>query len=150
MPGANSYQVWRNTTNSQGTATEIASGIKTTTYDDATAIPGTTYYYWVVAAQGSQASTPGAPTTGIANTGSGTTPKLGTLELSGNFSLGSGSTYTANGTVEIGFTPTSGHTFQPLLTVDGSVSYDNSIISVDGKVSADIGKLNLPLLTGSF
>ncbi len=150
VPGANSYQVWRNTTNNQAAATEIASGIKSTTYDDATAIPGTTYYYWVVAAQGSQASTPSVPTTGVANAGSGTTPKLGELELDGNFSLGSGSTYAANGTVEIGFAPAGGQAFQPLLTVDGSVSYDNSNISVDGEVSADIGNLTLPVLSGSF
>ena len=37
-----------------------------------------------------------------------------------------------------------------MLTVDGSVSYDNSIISVSGTVSADIGSLSAPLLSGSF
>ena len=150
VPGAGSYQVWRNTTNNSATATEIASGIKDTTYDDATATPGITYYYWVIAAQGSLSSLFGTPVTGVANAGSGPTLKLGGLELLGNFSLGSGSTYTANGTIEIGFAPASGQTFQPLLTVDGSVSYDNSIISVEGTVSADIGNLSLPLLSGSF
>ena len=119
--GAGSYQIWRNTTNSSATATEIASGIKDTTYDDATATPGITYYYWIVAANGSQSSAFCTPTMGSATTGTETAMKLGGLELVGNFSLGSGSTHTASGTVEIGFTPASGQTFQPLLTVDGGL-----------------------------
>ena len=147
--GVDSYQVWRNTTNSSATARTISPQIKSTTYDDAIATPGVTYYYWVVATQGSQSSPFGNPTTGVANAGSATTPNLGGLELNGNFTPG-GSGAIANGTIEIGFVPASGQTFQPLLTVDGSVSYNNSTISVSGTVYAEIGSLTLPLLNGGF
>jgi hypothetical protein len=151
VTGASSYQVWRSTTDNQATATEIASGIKGTTYDDATAIPGTTYYYWIVAAQGLQASTPSPPITGTAAAGSGTTRILDGLELDGNFSPSGGSGYTATGSIDIGFAPSSGQTFQPLLTVvAGKVSYDNSEIYVVGTVYADILQLKLPLFSGSF
>ena len=47
--GAADYDVWRSTTNDSGTATEIASGHAGTSYDDSTAVVGTTYYYWVMA-----------------------------------------------------------------------------------------------------
>ncbi len=140
VSGASSYQVWRSTTNNQATATEIASGIQSLTYDDATAIPGTTYNYWVVAVKGSQVSTASPPTHGAANSGPAGVTKLGPLELvsaSGN-------------TMQIGFAPATGQSFKPLLTVSGTFSYDNSIISINGTVSPDIGNLSFPLLTGSF
>ena len=158
LPGADSYQVWRNTTNDHATndntpASEIAAGIKATTYDDPAATPGVTYYYWIVAADGPLSGMFGAPAMGSAIAGTATSVELGELELLGTFNPGGGSTYTANGTVEIGFTPASGQTFQPLLTVAGpnaSVSYNDSSISVNGTVSANIGNLALPLLSGSF
>ena len=80
-PNANSYQVWRSTTNDRSTATEIASGIKDTTYDDATAIAGMKYYYWVYSANGSQVSLTGTTTNGTPNSGPAGTTKLGPLEL---------------------------------------------------------------------
>ena len=138
--GADSYQVWRNTTSNLAAATQIASGITSTTYPDVTAIPGTPYYYWVVAANGSQVSTPSAPAIGTANSGASGVTTLGPLELvsaSGN-------------ATQIGFVPATGQSFEPLLTVSGTVSYDNSNISVSGTVSADIGNLGLPVLSGSF
>lgn len=46
--GATSYEVWRNTSNSSGSATKIASPT-TTSYEDTSATPGTRYYYWVKA-----------------------------------------------------------------------------------------------------
>jgi hypothetical protein len=48
--GATAYEVWRNTSNSTTSAVTIsAADITGTTYDDTTAIAGTTYYYWVKA-----------------------------------------------------------------------------------------------------
>ncbi|MCA9285857.1 MAG: hypothetical protein KDA22_11610, partial [Phycisphaerales bacterium] len=46
VTGASTYQVWRNTTNSSGTAQLIGSA-GATPYSDTTATPGTTYFYWV-------------------------------------------------------------------------------------------------------
>ncbi|MHC4573946.1 MAG: hypothetical protein ACYS76_07420, partial [Planctomycetota bacterium] len=47
--GATSYDVWRNTSSSTGSATRIASSVVGTSYNDYSATPGTTYYYWVKA-----------------------------------------------------------------------------------------------------
>lgn len=48
--GATAYEVWRNTSNSSGSATKIsATDITGTSFDDTTANVGTTYYYWVKA-----------------------------------------------------------------------------------------------------
>jgi fibronectin type 3 domain-containing protein len=44
--GAGSYQVWRALTNNSGSAAPIAS-VAASPFDDGTAVPGTTYYYWV-------------------------------------------------------------------------------------------------------
>lgn len=52
VPNASHYQIWRNTTNSSNSATQIAEveGEKTISYDDKKATPaGTIYYYWVKA-----------------------------------------------------------------------------------------------------
>ena len=46
--GATSYQVYRNTSDSSSGATQIGAPA-TTSYDDTTATPGTTYYYFVKA-----------------------------------------------------------------------------------------------------
>ncbi|MBK7636568.1 MAG: hypothetical protein IPJ13_21590 [Saprospiraceae bacterium] len=46
----NWFRVYRNTTNDSGTATALGSWQNTTTYDDASAVAGTTYHYWVRAA----------------------------------------------------------------------------------------------------
>jgi hypothetical protein len=48
--GATAYEVWRNTASSSGSAVKInATDITGITYDDTTAVAGTTYYYWVKA-----------------------------------------------------------------------------------------------------
>lgn len=47
-PGATSYEVWRNTSNSSGGASLIGSP-GSTSYDDLSATPGTTFWYWVKA-----------------------------------------------------------------------------------------------------
>jgi hypothetical protein len=47
--GATKYEVWRNTSSSTGTATRIAYSLTSTSYNDYSATPGTTYYYRVKA-----------------------------------------------------------------------------------------------------
>ncbi len=47
--GATSYQVWRNTTASTSSATDIDSSVSGTAFDDSAVSVGTTYFYWVVA-----------------------------------------------------------------------------------------------------
>ncbi len=46
---AASYEVWRGTSSSSSSASRIASGLTVTSYSDASAVAGTTYYYWVKA-----------------------------------------------------------------------------------------------------
>ncbi len=57
VEGATTYIVYRGTEDDSSLADELARDITGTTYDDATAIPGMTYYYWVRAVN---ASGPGA------------------------------------------------------------------------------------------
>lgn len=47
--GAKSYQIYRNTSDNTSDALLLQSGYSTTTYNDASALPGTVYYYWVKA-----------------------------------------------------------------------------------------------------
>ncbi|MGA2582395.1 MAG: FG-GAP-like repeat-containing protein [Tepidisphaeraceae bacterium] len=49
VPGATSYQIFRSSTDNVADDMKIAGGVTSTTYDDFTALPGQTYYYWVVA-----------------------------------------------------------------------------------------------------
>ena len=46
--GASSYEIWRNTVDDSGTATQIGTDTASP-FDDTTAVPGTTYFYWVTA-----------------------------------------------------------------------------------------------------
>jgi len=41
------FQVWRNTVDTSGTAGLLADDLSSSPYDDTTAEPGTTYFYWV-------------------------------------------------------------------------------------------------------
>jgi hypothetical protein len=47
VSNAAAYEVWRGTSSSTGSATRIATDLAATTFDDTTATPGTTYWYWV-------------------------------------------------------------------------------------------------------
>ena len=53
VSGASHYRVYRSTTNSSGTATALSSWQAGTLFDDLTAVPLQTYYYWVRAATSS-------------------------------------------------------------------------------------------------
>ena len=46
VAGATSYQIWRNTVNNSGTATQIGTDTASP-FDDTTAVASTTYFYWV-------------------------------------------------------------------------------------------------------
>ncbi len=46
---ATSYQVWRSTTDTTSSATDIAPNVTGTSFDDTSVTVGTTYFYWVVA-----------------------------------------------------------------------------------------------------
>ena len=65
--GGNYYRVYRNTTNDLTTASAVSGWITSNFYNDATAIPGATYYYWVQAAavyDGSRAGSVSAANSG--------------------------------------------------------------------------------------
>jgi len=47
--GATSYQVWRNTSATTASATDINSNVSGTLFDDTSVTVGTTYFYWIVA-----------------------------------------------------------------------------------------------------
>ena len=47
--GATSYDVWRDTNSTTSGATRIASSVTSLSYNDTSAVPETTYYYWVKA-----------------------------------------------------------------------------------------------------
>ena len=61
---AASYEVWRSTTNSFGTATRIAQNVRWGFYQDLTASANITYYYWVTAVNPAGTSVASAPAAG--------------------------------------------------------------------------------------
>lgn len=54
--GATAYDVYRSETDTFATAATVTTNEATTAYDDVSAVPGTLYYYWVVAKTGAVAS----------------------------------------------------------------------------------------------
>lgn len=56
VSGATHYNVYRNTVNNSSMATSLSGWITTTSFNDATATPGTTFYYWVKSAKSSTGS----------------------------------------------------------------------------------------------
>ncbi|MBK8052525.1 MAG: hypothetical protein IPK35_04400 [Saprospiraceae bacterium] len=62
----NWFRVYRNTTNDSGTSTALGSWQNTTTYDDASAVAGTTYHYWVRASSDNTGANISAFSTGDA------------------------------------------------------------------------------------
>lgn len=65
VPGATAYDVWRYATNDSTKATQVnPTDLTGTTYDDTSATPGATYYYWVTAKNASSTSAFSAAVTG--------------------------------------------------------------------------------------
>ena len=65
-PGATRYEVWRNTSNSSGSATRIAALVSGTSYDDTSVTVGQTYHYWVKATNAGGTSDFSLPDSGYA------------------------------------------------------------------------------------
>ncbi|MCA9255820.1 MAG: matrixin family metalloprotease [Phycisphaerales bacterium] len=53
---ADDYDIYRNTVDNSGSATLLQSGVLGVTFDDLTATPGVTYFYWVQACNGAGCS----------------------------------------------------------------------------------------------
>jgi fibronectin type 3 domain-containing protein len=66
--GATSYEVYRSTTDSSGDSTQIGT-VAASPYDDTTAAPGTTYYYFVKACNEAVCSDFGTPDSGYRSAG---------------------------------------------------------------------------------
>jgi fibronectin type 3 domain-containing protein len=62
---ADEYRLYRNTLDDFSTATAIATDLTSTSLSDATSLPGTTYHYWVIAANSGGESLPSLAATGI-------------------------------------------------------------------------------------
>ncbi len=76
---------------------------------------------------------------------------LDPLEVQGNFQFDAASQqFVAEGTTSIGLKPSDGSTFTPLITVDGTVSYDHTTIHAEGTVSATIANVTVPLFQGTW
>ncbi len=109
--GAASYEVWRSTTNSLGTATRVASNLPSAIFYDLTAIPGVTYYYWVKAVNQAGAIFSSAPDAGIVSSRAGDFNGDGKADLlwqntgTGQRSLWLMNGLTATGGVDLGTVP---------------------------------------------
>jgi len=101
----NYFRVYRNTANNSATSTALGSWQTSTTYDDFSAVAGTTYYYWVRAASNNSGSN--ASTYSNANTGYRATTITVTTPTSVNASDGA---YTDR--VRVTFSGTSGNYFR--------------------------------------
>ena len=66
VAGAASYQVFSNTIDDTSTATKLTGALIGTSYDDTSAAPGQTYYYWVRARNPAGVGAYSAPDTGYA------------------------------------------------------------------------------------
>ncbi|MBK8052527.1 MAG: hypothetical protein IPK35_04410 [Saprospiraceae bacterium] len=110
----NWFRVYRNTTNDSGTATALGSWQNTTTYDDASAVAGTTYHYWVRAASDNSGANISAFSTG--DTGFRASPP-GTVTVPANVQASDG---TFSDRVRVTWTGTSGNWFRvyrPILII---------------------------------
>ncbi|MCC6383216.1 MAG: matrixin family metalloprotease, partial [Dehalococcoidia bacterium] len=126
IPSNSGYQVLRNTVNNIGTATSIVSGLGTNSYNDTTATPGQTYYYWAQAIQGG----------GGYRTVAG--PDTGYRDVSGPPGAFSLST-PADGTVDLPLTPTLTWTSASAATSYTVTLSTNSNLSSPFHVAGGIG-----------
>jgi hypothetical protein len=93
VDGAQSYEVLRSTSNDFNSAVQFPVNIADLSYDDTTAHPGTTYYYWVIAHNAVADSDPGGPATGSC---------VGTGVYESALRVFSGSTEVTTSTVQVG------------------------------------------------
>ncbi len=97
------FEVWRNTTNDPATATMLALRVNLTYFEDTTATPGVTYYYWVKAANPRGVSAFSQGDSGRVSLG--TLPAIVTPPASQTAQVGTAVTFTAtvSGTLPIGY-----------------------------------------------
>jgi len=73
---------------------------------------------------------------------------LDPLQVSGDFKFNQETkSYKANGEIQIGL---KGQPFKPLVTVEGSMTYDHKTIQTNGIVAPSIGGVPVPLFSGGF
>lgn len=82
ITNATNYRVTRNTSNSTLGATTVADGLTTNSFSDTTAVPGTQYYYFVLAAQTGSAALRLINSAG--ELGSRSAPTCGTIDFNGD------------------------------------------------------------------
>ncbi len=76
---------------------------------------------------------------------------LDPLQVEGDFVLNQTSQqYLATGTILIGLAPAPGEAFSPLISINGTVSYDEDTIEANGVINALIGGISAPLLEGTW
>jgi hypothetical protein len=141
VSGASYYRVYRNTINNCSGATPLGSWQTSLSYNDTSATPGTTYYYWVKAAtssSGERASDCGGPDTGwralitysisgtVTLNGSGLSGVTVSTDSSHSATTDSSGSYTITGLMNGSYTVTpskSGCSFSPTsrsVTVSGA------------------------------
>jgi hypothetical protein len=134
--GATHYKVFRNTSNTHTGESEIVSSHPSSSYDDTSATPGTTYYYWVQACNtggcstyssfdtGYRAASPTIPTppTGV-SASDGTYPDK--VQITWNAS--SGATY-----YKVFSNTSNTHTGETILTPSHPTSTYDDIIATPG------------------
>ncbi len=123
---ATSYEVWRATANNSSSASKIASPT-TTSYRDTSAVPATTYWYWVKAVNSKKTSE-------FSASASGSRKKIATgISISGSASVTAGgtATYTCTAT----YNDNSTATVTPTWSITSGSSYAS--ISSSGVLSAN-------------
>ncbi len=127
----NWFRVYRNTTNDSGTATALGSWQNTTTYDDASAVAGTTYHYWVRAASDNSGANISAFSTG--DTGFRASPP-GTVTVPANVQASDG---TFSDRVRVTWTGTSGNWFRVYRSNTNNISRSTALGSWQNTMSYD-------------
>jgi hypothetical protein len=127
----NWFRVYRNTINDSGTATALGSWQNTTTYDDASAVAGTTYHYWVRAASDNSGANISAFSTG--DTGFRASPP-GTVTVPANVQASDG---TFSDRVRVTWTGTSGNWFRVYRSNTNNISRSTALGSWQNTMSYD-------------
>jgi len=101
--GAGSYDVYRSETDVFASSATVTTDALGTSYNDTSAVPGTLYYYWIVAKSGAEESDASMSDSGMAYLVLPTGATLGIIVPSGTWTLGtlffSGDTIPDNSTL---------------------------------------------------
>jgi hypothetical protein len=159
VSGASSYEVWRNTVNATGSATRIADDVSPALYDDLSAVPGVTYYYWIKASNSAGTSGFSPSATGYWSTGQphtdwrqayfGTTANTGQaadLAAPANdgipnlikYALGANPFSPASASLPVAVVATNPADGKPHLTLTASLNPGATDVTVSAEVSSDL------------